>query len=68
MYLQKRISVKTYRKTEFFVGVLKVIDERAGSASRSASGSASGSVSPKYGSEDLDLHPNPNKIVTDIEH
>jgi hypothetical protein len=33
MYLQKRISVKTYRKPEFFVGVLKVIDERAGSAS-----------------------------------
>jgi hypothetical protein len=43
MHLQKGISIKTWEKKKlFFVGVLKVTDEKAGA----------GSVSRRYGSED----------------
>ncbi len=53
MYLQKGTSIKNKNKI-FFVGVLKVTDERAGS----------GSVSQRYGSDD----PDPQQNVTDPEH
>ncbi len=50
------------KKKIFFVGILKVTDERTGSGS--AFGSAFGSVSQRYGSED----PDPYQNVTDPEH
>ncbi len=46
-----------------FVDVLKATDEKSRSAS--GSGSAYGSVSHKYGSEDLDPHPDPYHIFSD---
>jgi hypothetical protein len=47
MYLQKVIS-KNLREKIFFVGVLKVTDEK----SRVRTGSGSGSVSQRYGTAD----------------
>jgi hypothetical protein len=51
MYLQKGISISLSEKKKlFFVGILKVTDEK----SRIGAGSASRYVSQRYGSEDPD--------------
>jgi hypothetical protein len=52
MYLQKGISMKTYRK---------ITDEYDKC-------SVSGSVGQRYGSEDPDPHSDPYQFVTDPEH
>jgi hypothetical protein len=49
MYLQQVISRKTLEKNLFFVGVLEVNDELAGSGS--------GSISQRHGSADPDPTP-----------
>jgi hypothetical protein len=59
MYLQKVLSQKLYKKTNFFVGILSVTGKKA----RSGSESESGSVSQWYESADPD--PDLYQNVTD---
>jgi hypothetical protein len=62
MYLQKGISIKTFRQKKLFLLVSSGVRSGNGSAS------ASRSVSHKYGFENPDPNLDPYQNVTDPEH